>query len=247
MARAPLATRKFAGQSNSACQAAILDYGCFDEIRPSFTQIPASCCLGHPRRRSDRLHDIAERKQFLYLRSASAEAVAAFQREGQTQHRSPTFVCARGRQSASGHSRLGGQSILADAARQLPHLFEGGQPPPREQPGRGLPHDLLDGIRPRLRHALGFRQSATEHPRVRAYAAEGRAESLRHRSHRRPHPHRREPTLGCHGRSFASADRRLASARPADVLHAEPAGLCRREAGQALAVLDALNPPSGRA
>ena len=63
------------------------------------------------------------------------------------------------------------KELFPDPEREFYDLLESGPAPPREQPGGGLPDDVLDGISVGLRVALGFRETGAGDPRVRPHAS----------------------------------------------------------------------------
>lgn len=236
------------GAGDCACQAAIMDYGCSHEISNLCSESPSFCAYsrrGHvgPDRLSD---DVPRGPELVFLRSAGAVAAEPIRRKTAAQHRRAALVCRGGRQSAPGDAGFGGQVHIADAAREFHHLFQGGQPPPRQQPRGRLPHDLLDGIRSGLRVPLGLREAGARHARMRAYAPQGRAQGVRVGAVGRAGQHRVEPAVGRYGRQVAAAPRRLAPSRSADVLPLEPASLRRRETRQNVALLTRANLRAGR-
>ena len=194
-----MATRKLSGWSDSACHPARNLFACGHEITRTCLFLRCRCGFDWLPNRPHR------RCQFVFLRPAGPIAAKSLQRSAQTQHRRAAPLCCRGRQSSSGHSCFGGQGRHAYTPRQLPHLFQDSQPPSREQSGRRISHDLLDGIQTRLRLALGIRQTGAEHARVRAHAAQGRAENIQSGPFGNTDPHRVEPTLGLHRGQIASA------------------------------------------
>jgi len=229
--RGSVATRKLAARSDSACHAIRNLFGCGDEITRICRRI---ACRSGPHRMSNRAHGGS---LVLHFRPARPVAAKPLQRQSQTQHRGATPLRGGRRQSPPRHSGFGRQSGVAHAARQLHDLLQNGQPPPHQQPGCGVSHDLLDGIQARLRDALGLRQTVSEHDGMRAHAAQGRAKNFQPRALGHADQYFDQPALGFDGGQIAAALGRFASARSAHVLHAQPAGFRRRAAGQTVALL----------